>query len=102
MGFIEDKAIRVTVSSKAQTISPGPSTIYRVIMPVVVVDKAGFGVVVLARPLDGLGDIASRCDCAVGGVGIGGADVAGGAVDFADVLRQIPAVGVPGAVLLEG
>ena len=71
-------------------------------MAVVVVDKAEFGVVVFAGPLEGLGDITSRCDCAVGGVGIGGADVAGGAVDFADVLRQIPAVGVPGAALLDG
>ena len=38
----------------------------------------------------------------VGGVGIGGADVAVLAVDFADVLRQVPAVGVPGGIPLDG
>ena len=56
-------------------------------MAVVVVDEAQFGVVVFAGPLDGLGDISLRCDFAVGGVGVGCADVTGGAVDFADVLR---------------
>lgn len=41
-------------------------------------------------------------DGAVGGVSVGGADVAGLAVDLADVLRQIPAVGEPCAVFLNG
>ena len=36
------------------------------------------------------------------GVGVGGADVAGGAEDFADVLGEVPAVGEPGAVLADG
>ena len=71
-------------------------------MAVVIVNEAKFGIIVLAAPLDGLGDIAFRRDFAVGGVGVGRADVAGGAVHFADVFGQIPAVGVPGAVELDG
>ena len=39
---------------------------------------------------------------AVGGVGVGGADVAVGAVEFADVLGEIPTVSVPGSVFLNG
>ena len=38
---------------------------------------------------------------AVGGVGVGGADVAVLAVELADVLGEVPAVGVPGAVELD-
>ena len=38
----------------------------------------------------------------VGGVGIGSADVAVLAVDFADVLGEVPAVDVPGGILLDG
>ena len=71
-------------------------------MAVVVVDETELGVVELAGPLDGLGYITFCRYLAVGGVGVGGADVAGGAVEFADVLGEIPAVGEPGAVLLEG
>ena len=56
-------------------------------MSVVVVDEPLFDVVVLAGPLDGLGDIASRCNFAVGGVGVGSAYIAVLTVDFADVLR---------------
>jgi len=52
--------------------------------------------------LNRLGDIAAGAYFAVGGVGVGGADVAGGAEDFADVLGEIPAVGVPGAVFADG
>ena len=36
------------------------------------------------------------------GVGVGGADVAGGAEDFADILGEVPAVGEPGAVFADG
>ena len=71
-------------------------------MAVVVVDEGELGVVVLATPLDGLGDIAICCDFSVGGVGVGGAEVAVLAEDFADVLGEIPAVGVPGAVFADG
>ena len=76
-------------------------------MAVVVVDEAEFGVVELAGPLDRLLDTASRRTVgalawqAIGGVGIAAADVAGRAVYLTDVLGQIPAVGIPGAVLLE-
>ena len=71
-------------------------------MAVVIVDEGEFGVVVLAAPLDGLGDIAVCCDFSVGGVGVGGAEVAVLAEDFADVLGEIPAVGVPCAVFADG
>ena len=71
-------------------------------MAVVVVDEGELGVVVLAAPLDRLGDIAVCCDFSVGGVGVGGAEVAVLAEDFADVLGEIPAVGVPGAVFADG
>ena len=71
-------------------------------MAVVVVDEAEFGVIELAGPLDGLLHIPCGGYLPIGGVCIGVADVAGGAVEFADVLRQIPAVCEPGAVLLDG
>ena len=76
-------------------------------MAVVVVDEAEFGVVELTGPLDRLLDTASRRTVgalawqAIGGVGIAGAKGAVVAVYLADVLGQIPAVGIPGAVLLE-
>ena len=38
----------------------------------------------------------------MGGVCIGGADVAGGTVEFTDVLGEIPGVSEPRAVLLDG
>ena len=56
-------------------------------MAVVVVDEAEFGVVVLAGPLDGLGDIAAGAYFAIRCVSIGGTDVAVRAVNFADILR---------------
>ena len=77
-------------------------------MAVVVVDEAEFCVVELAGPLDSLLYITSRRTVsalawqAVGGIGIAGAKGTIVAVDFADVLGEIPAVGVPGAVLLDG
>ena len=84
-----------------------PPAIYRVIVAVVVVSEAEFGIVVLAGPLDGLGDTASRRTVgalawqAIGGVSVVRTDIAGRTVHLADVLRQIPAIGVPCAVLLE-
>ena len=70
-------------------------------MAVVVVDEAEFGVVELAGPLDSLLYITFCRYLAVGGVGVGGADVAVLAVELADVLGEVPAVGVPGAVELD-
>ena len=55
----------------------------------------------LATPLNRLGDVAGGGDGAVGGVGVSGADVAGGAEDFAHVFGEVEAVGVPGAVFLD-
>ena len=70
-------------------------------MAVVVVDESEFGVVVFAGPLDGLGKTAFCRYLSIGGVSIGGADVAGGAVDFADILGEVPAIGMPGTVFLD-
>ena len=84
-----------------------PSAIYRVIVAVVVVSEAEFGIVVLAGPQDGLGDTASRRTVgalawqAIGGVSVVRTDITGRTVHLAYVLRQIPAIGVPCAVLLE-
>ena len=71
-------------------------------MAIVVVDETEFDVVELAGPLYGLLYISVCRYLAVGRVGIGRAEIAGGAVYFADVLRQVPAVGVPCAVFLDG
>ena len=54
------------MSCFSKIIPSQPSTIHRVIVAVVVVDKAEFGIVVLAGPLDGLGDIAFCRYLAVG------------------------------------
>ena len=56
-------------------------------MAIVVVHQAEFGIIVLAAPLDGLVDtVGAFCYFSIGGVGVGGADVTVGAVEFADVL----------------
>ena len=78
-------------------VPPRPSPIRRVVVAVVVIDQAELAVVVFAAPLDGLGDVAVGCHGAVGRVGVGRLDVAVRAEDLADVLREIPAVGVPGS-----
>ena len=57
---------------------------------------------VLTTPLNRLGDVAGGGYRAIGGVGVGSADVAGGAEDFAHVFGEVQAVGVPCAVLLDG
>ena len=41
-------------------ISPNPSSIYRIIVAVVVVNEGQLRVIELAAPLDGLGGVASR------------------------------------------
>ena len=56
----------------------------------------------LTTPLNWLGDVASGGYRAKGGVGVGGADVASGTEDFAHVFGEVEAVGVPGAVFLDG
>ena len=71
-------------------------------MAVVVVDQTELVVVEFAGPQDSLLYITFCRYLAVGGVGVGGAEVAVLAVEFANVLSEIPAVGVPGAVLLDG
>ena len=56
----------------------------------------------LAAPLDGLGCVTVGGYSSIGGVGVGGADVVVGIVEFADVFGEVPAVGVPRAVFLDG
>ena len=51
--------------------------------------------------MEGLSYITFRGYCSEGGVGVEGADVAVGGVDFTDVLREIPAIGIPCAVFLD-
>ena len=70
-------------------------------MAVVVVNEIEFRVVNFGRPLEGLGDVAGSGDRAEGRVGVRRSDVAGGAEDFADVFREVVAVGEPVAVLLD-
>ena len=71
-------------------------------MSVIIVHQSQLGIVELAAPLDGLGDVTFFGYGSVGGVGVEGADVAGLAVYLADVLCEIPAVGVPDAVFADG
>ena len=71
-------------------------------MAVVVVNQGQLGVIELAAPLDGLGGAACGGDGAVGGVGIGGVDVTGGAEDLAHVLGEVKTVCIPCAILLDG
>ena len=56
----------------------------------------------LTTPLNRLGDVAGGGYRAKEGVGVGGADVADGAENFAHVFGEIEAVGEPGAVFLDG
>ena len=67
----------------------------------VVVDEVEFGVVMLRGPLEGLGDVAGFRYVPERSVGIRRADVAGGTEDFADVFREVVAVGEPRAVFLD-
>ena len=57
---------------------------------------------ILTTPLNRLVYISCGGDLAVGGVGVGSADVAGGTEDLAHVLGEVDAIGVPSAVLLDG
>ena len=47
-------------------------------------------------------NITGAGDFTIGGIGIGGGDVTGGTEDFAHVLGEVKAVGVPSAVFLDG
>ncbi len=69
-------------------------------MAEVVVNEVEFGVVVLRRPLEGLGDVAGSGYVPEGSVGIRRADVSGGTEDFADIFGDVVAVGEPRAVFL--
>ena len=69
-------------------------------MAVVVVDQSQLRVVVFTAPLYRLYKVAGHGDRAVGGVGVGGADVAVLAVDLTDVFGEIPSIGEPSAVYL--
>ena len=69
-------------------------------MAVVVVHQGQLCVVVFTTPLNRLDEIPGHGDSAVGGVGVGGADVTMLAIDLANVFGEIPAVGEPGAVYL--
>jgi len=70
------------------------------VVAVVVVDEVEFGIVILRRPLEGLGDIAGFRYVPERSVGIRRSDVAVLTEDFADVFRDVVAVGEPRAVFL--
>ena len=72
------------------------------IVSIIIVDKSKHRIIEFTAPLNGLLHIAGAGDEAVGGVGIGGCDVASGSVEFADVLGEIPPVCMLGAVNLNG
>ena len=57
---------------------------------------------ILTTPLNRLVYISCGGDLAVGGVGVGGADVAGGSEYFTHVFGEVEAIGVPGTVFLDG
>ena len=71
-------------------------------MAVVIVHQTQLSIIVLAAPLDRLPAVTAFRYTTVRRVVVGGADVAGGAEDFADVFGEVPAVGVPGAVFADG
>lgn len=73
-----------------------------IIIPIVIIHQPQHGIVELTAPLEGLNHITVCCYCSVGGIGVEGTDVAGGIIYLADVLREIPAVGVPRAIFLNG
>ena len=58
-------------------------------------------VVEFTTPLNRPGDVAGGGYRAIRGIGVGGADVAGGAEDLAHVFGEIKAIGVPGAVFIK-
>ena len=72
----------------------------RRVVPVVVVNEVEFGIVMLRRPLEGLGDVAGFRYVPERSVAVRRSDVAGGTKDFADVFREVVAIGEPRAVLL--
>jgi len=59
-------------------------------------------IAVFAAPLDGLGDVPFGGDFSVRCVGVDRPQVTGFPEDFRDVPGQIPPVGVPGAVFVDG
>ena len=71
------------------------------VVAVVVVDEVEFGIVDFRGPLEGLGNVAGGGNGAEGRVGIRRADVAVLTEDFADVFRDVVAVGKPRAVFLD-
>ena len=71
-------------------------------MSIVVVGETELGIVELAAPLEGLCDVSVGGHFTIGGIGVGGGEVAVGGEELADVLCEIPAVGVPRAIFLDG
>ena len=72
--------------------------------PPIIIHQSQLLVVEFTAPLNRLGDVAGSDDGAKGGVGVGGADVAGGTEDLAHVFGEVEAVGVvgvPGAVFIK-
>ena len=85
----------------AAFISYAEAAIINIISPIII-HQSQLLVIELTTPLNRLGDVAGGGYLPIGGVGVGGADVAGGAEDLAHVFGEVEAIGVPGAVFLDG
>ena len=83
-------------------VKRNPSAIVSTIITVIIIHHSQLYVVELTAPLNWLGNGAGGCYRSVGGVCVGGGDVAAGAEYFAHVLGEIKTVGVPCTVFLDG
>ena len=82
-------------------ISLYPPAIHGIIISPIIIHQPQFAIPHLAAPLDGLGNVTGGSYLTEGGIGVGGGDITVGAVELADVLGEVPAIGVPGAVKLD-
>ena len=85
------EGVQIIIVSYIKKIPSRPSAVGGVVVAVVIVYQAEFGVVVFAAPLDGLsefGGVRGGAYGAIGGVGVGGAYASGGGVEFAEILHR--------------
>ena len=72
-----NKIIITFLYDRLELISSNPSTKRCIVIPPVVICHAEFALAHFTAPLDRLGNGAGGCYGAIGGVGVGGGDVAG-------------------------
>ena len=100
VGIIPDKRVQIESAFFSDWVAGEEAAERGRVVAVVVVNEVEFGVVNFGRPLEGLGNVTGSGDRAERSVRICCTDVAGGAEDFADVFREVVAVGEPRAVFL--